>query len=172
MAIEGTIVAVTVEDAEELRRVINKSNREAYRKVIHPEHFKTEILPSDEVAGVMASMSFYGFRHDGHLVGVAALTEESEGVGRMRWVFILPEYQRRGVGTALVLHLEQKAIEAGYRSMKLRTAAGADWAISFYEKLGYRRTGRMERPWGADVLMERPLGPGGAREEEKELQGR
>jgi ribosomal protein S18 acetylase RimI-like enzyme len=90
-------------------------------------------------------------------VGVAALTEETQGVGRLRWVYVLPEFQRRGIGTALVSHLEERARAAGYDSMRLRTAEGADWAVSFYEKLGYTVTGRNPRPWGADILMERAL---------------
>jgi len=157
MTLEGAIVPVTVEDGEELRQVVNTSNRESYRKIIPPEYFKNEVLSEDAVPGVLSSMPFYGFRHAGRLVGVAALAEEEPGVGRLRWMYILPEFQRRGVGTALVLYLEQKAVDAGYRSMRLRMAEGADWAMSFYEKLGYRVTGRDPRPWGADTLMERKL---------------
>lgn len=157
MTLEGSISRISEDEGEVLREIINTGNREAYRTVIPPEYFRNEVLPSGAVRELLESMAFYGFRHDGRLVGVAALTQEAEGVGRLRWMYVHPEFQRMGVGTALVRHLEERALEVGYRSMRLRTADGAHWAISFYEKLGYHITGRNPRPWGADILMERAL---------------
>ena len=157
MRADGQICVISSADGEALRDVVNRSNREAYGDIIHPEHFKDEILDRDGIPELLASMDFYGYRCAGRLVGVAALTEETEGVGRLRWVYVLPEFQRMGVGSALVRHIEEQARSAGYGSICLRTAEGADWAISFYRKLGYVITGRNPRPWGADILMERPL---------------
>lgn len=157
MTLGGSIGGISESEAEDLREVINTGNREAYRSVIPPEYFKEEVLPEGAVPALLESMAFYGFRHGGRLVGVAALTEEVEGVGRLRWMYVRPQFQRMGVGTALVRHLEERALEVGYCSMRLRTADGAHWAVSFYEKLGYRITGRNPRPWGADILMERSL---------------
>ena len=93
------------------------------------------------------------------LLGVAALTDGPENTGRMRWVYVHPEFQRLGVGTALVVHLEEEARRAGFGEMRLRAADGAYWAISFYERLGYRVTGRTPRPWGADIEMRKSLEP-------------
>lgn len=163
MTLDGNISRISEDDGEVLREIINTGNREAYRSVIPPEYFKDEVLPEGAVPELLASMDFYGFRHAGRLVGVAALTVEVEGVGRLRWMYVHPKFQRMGVGTALVRHLEEKAVEAGYTSMRLRTAEGAHWAISFYEKLGYGITGRNPRPWCADVLMERALDTGEVR---------
>jgi N-acetylglutamate synthase-like GNAT family acetyltransferase len=102
-------------------------------------------------------MTFHVYRTEGRIVGVAALEVESDERGRVRWVYILPEYQRRGVGTALVAHLEQEAGEIGLKKLRLLAVGLADWALSFYNKSGYHLTDKIERPWGFDVFLEKEL---------------
>ncbi|MFW9846840.1 MAG: GNAT family N-acetyltransferase, partial [Candidatus Thorarchaeota archaeon] len=58
---------------------------------------------------------------------------------------------------ALVLHLENVAREMGLRKVRLVTDNGAEWAISFYQKLGYTLAYRIRNPWGFDVWMEKHL---------------
>jgi ribosomal protein S18 acetylase RimI-like enzyme len=55
-------------------------------------------------------------------------------IGRLRHVYVRPEIRRRGVGRALVAHLEARAA-ACYGSLRLRTDTEA--ASRFYERLGY-----------------------------------
>ena len=91
------------------------------------------------------------------MVGVAALYAEDEQAGRVRWVFVLPEHQRQGIGTALVSHVEHRARELGLRRLRLVTPARAGWAIRFYGKLGYEPAGEIENPWGMEVLLTKEL---------------
>ena len=102
-------------------------------------------------------MTFYVHRSEGRVVGVAALYVEHEEAGRVRWVFVLPEHQRQGIGTALVSHVEQRAREPGLRRLRLVTPARAGWAIRFYGKLGYELAGEVENPWGMEVLLTKEL---------------
>ena len=102
-------------------------------------------------------MSFYVYKSEGRIVGVAALEVEGEERGRIHWVYILPEYQRKGIGTALVRYVEQKAKEIGLKRLRLLTVGQADWTVSFYKKLGYALADKVERPWGFDVFMEKEL---------------
>ena len=48
-------------------------------------------------------------------------------------VFVLPEYQRRGVGTALCRHVEACAVQMGYRKLYLFTLDQQ----ALYERLGW-----------------------------------
>jgi len=157
MRLTGRISELSVEDREAVRAVINASNRQAYRSIIPVEHFREEVLSRPEIAKLFEAMTFYGYWHDEELAGVAALTAEPEGVAQMRWVYVHPQFQRLGVGTALVRHLEGRAQKAGLVKMRLLTADKADWSISFYRKLGYRVTGEIPRPWGSDVEMQKDL---------------
>jgi len=57
----------------------------------------------------------------------------------------------------LVRYVERKAKEIGLKRLRLLTVGQADWAVSFYEKLGYAPADRVERPWGFDVFTEKEL---------------
>jgi GNAT superfamily N-acetyltransferase len=56
----------------------------------------------------------------------------------MRQLAVVPELQKRGIGTALVEYSEDLARKAGYRRMILHAR---ETAVAFYEKLGYSRLG-------------------------------
>lgn len=151
------IEKATSEDFMEILRVINEANREAFSRIIPKEHFKEPILTHEEFNECMKRMTFYTHRHKEQIVAVAALSVEDDVSGRIRWVYVLPEYQKRGLGTAIVLHLEKVAKEMGLKRVKLITDNGAEWAIRFYQKLGYTLAYRVPNPWGFDVWMEKYL---------------
>ena len=108
-------------DVEEILSVINTTNREAYESIIPKEQFKEPILTLEELVEILDKMAFYVHKSDGRIVGVAALDVVDNEVGKLRWVYALPEHQRKGIGTALITRLEQKAVKKGLRKMKLRT---------------------------------------------------
>jgi GNAT superfamily N-acetyltransferase len=74
----------------------------------------------------------------GRLVGVGGLTPDPYGggprVGRLRRVYVLPGWRRRGVGRWLVL-TPAGAAAGWYGALVLRTDMAA--AARFYEALGY-----------------------------------
>jgi len=56
----------------------------------------------------------------------------------MRQVAVAAEWQRQGIGTALVEYAEAVARKVGYRRMILHARQEA---VPFYERLGYARIG-------------------------------
>lgn len=155
----NTIEKAWTDSAEEILSVINISNREAYKTIIPKEHFQVPVLSKEKLLEDFESMTFYVYKSRGTIVGVAALEIENGTTGRIRWVYILPEHQRRGIGTALVTHIERISREIGLRRLRLLTVEKAKWAINFYKKFGYNVTNTIERPWGFDVFMEKELEP-------------
>ena len=144
-------------DAAEILWVINTTNREAYKDIIPKEHLKAPILTLEELLEILDRMAFYVYKIEGKIVGVAALQVESEETGKLNWVYVLPEHQRKRIGTALITHLEKKAREKGLKKMRLRTIEKADQAVKFYKKLGYSLVDKIEVAWGFDVFMEKDL---------------
>jgi GNAT superfamily N-acetyltransferase len=144
-------------DAEDILAVINTSNREAFKCVIPREHFREPILSLEELRNLFQKMTFYIHRSGGRVQGVAALSLNGLESGQIRWVYILPEHQRKGIGRALVKHVEDAARQEGLRSLSLHSAGAAIWAIEFYRKLGYRMTGKIDRSWGFDVVLEKEV---------------
>jgi GNAT superfamily N-acetyltransferase len=151
------IEKVSSDHAEEILQVINTSNREAYRHVFPREHFREPVLSLAELLRDFDRMTFYAYKTEDRIVGVAALEIEGQVTGRIHWVYIFPEHQRRGIGTALIRHLERRARELGVRRLRLLTVLRATWAVNFYEKLGYLLAEKIERPWGFDVFMGKEL---------------
>lgn len=145
------------EDFQEILCVINEANQEAFGRIIPKEHFKEPILTRKELYKCLEKMTFYIHRHKEQIVAVAALSIEDDVSGRIRWVYVLPKFQKQGVGTALVLHLENVARDKGLRKVRLVTDYGAEWAVRFYQKLGYTLAYRVQNPWGFDVWMEKQL---------------
>ena len=148
---------VWTDRAEDILGVINTSNREAYKGIIPQEHFRDPVLTEEKLLEDLERMTFYTWESKGKIVGVAALQVLGDGVGRVRYVYILPAYHRQGIGTTLVTRVETKAKEMGLRKLKVLTVEKASWAVAFYEKLGYRLAERIERPWGFDVFLEKEL---------------
>lgn len=152
------IEEASTHDAEEILAVMNISNREAYREVIPKEHFKDPILFLDEVLENFERMTWCVYRVKGRVVGTGGLSIQSDDTGRIHLVYVLPEYQRRGIGTAVVTYLEERAREMGLKRARLLTVKKAQWAVTFYKKLGYTLREEVERTWGPDVWMAKELG--------------
>jgi len=145
-------------DAGEIAQVINAANYRAYRGIIPEEFFKYPVITRDKVLEEMGRMEFYVYEVNGRILGVAALEpRRGEGVGFVWHVYVRPECQRRGVGTALMKRVEGRARELGLRRLQLITHERAYWAIRFYERLGFRVINHVERAAWRDVLMEKTI---------------
>ncbi len=144
-------------DAEEILSLINMTNRETYKDIIPKEYFKVPILTIEELLEILDRMDFYVYKSERKIVGVAALQVENEETGKLNWVYVLPRHQGKGIGTALITHLEQKARKKGLEKIRLRTIEKADQAVNFYKKLGYRLAEKIEVAWGFNLLMEKDL---------------
>jgi len=146
-----------VKDIQAILFVINKSNREAYRKIIPTEYFKEPILTPDELLKEFEKMTFYTCKIEKVTVGVAALRIMEDKVGQIRWVYVLPERQRKGVGTSLLNYIEKEAMKMKLEKLRVLTNDNAYWAKNFYSKLGYKMISKIPRPWGMDATYEKTL---------------
>jgi len=141
-------------DVELVLQVINTSNRDAYRSIIPPEQFKDPILTLEQLVKEFDNMNFYVCRVEDKLVGVAALRIDEGAAGAVRWVHVLPEHRRKGVGTSLMKRVENEA--KAMRLRKLRVIyvwEKAHWAKDFYTKLGYSKTDTITLPWGDEAYI-------------------
>jgi ribosomal protein S18 acetylase RimI-like enzyme len=94
---------------------------------------------------------FFVARLDGRLVGTVMGGYD----GHRGWVYSLavgPEMQRRGIGTALMQHVERELSDRGCPKVNLQVLASNAATVAYYEKLGYSVEDR--------VSMGKLLGPG------------
>ncbi len=58
-------------------------------------------------------------------------------LGAVHWLMVAPEFRRRGLGRALLAHLEHLAWNQGVRLLRVETHACWKEAVAFYRRLGY-----------------------------------
>lgn len=92
------------------------------------------------------------------VIGYARLIAEEGGkTGQIRQVAVAPEWERRGVGTALIQGAIDEAGRLGMADVWLNARLTA---VPFYEKLGFKVTSgvfRTPRTYLPHVRMDRPL---------------
>jgi len=94
---------------------------------------------------------------NGHPMGFAMLYLFS---GEILAIAVNPKYQRKGIGSALLIHLETIAKQLGLGRLLLHTAKDNIVARLFFQKLGFKVIGRKENyyPKGQSAfMMSKPL---------------
>jgi len=110
---------------------------EAYRGVIPADRWHEPYMSATDLGREIASgVVFWGYEADGELVGAMGIQPVGE-VELIRHAYVRPDCQGRGVGGALIRHLQARAT----RPLLVGTWAAAEWAIRFYERHGFRLVG-------------------------------
>jgi len=90
-------------------------------------------MPREELRREMAKMTFFGWEEGRRIVGVIGF-QPVKDVTLVRHAYVLPDYQRKGIGTKLLNHVRQKTKT---KHLLVGTWADVTWAIRFYQKHGF-----------------------------------
>lgn len=120
-------------DAQRMYLIINKA-AEMYEGIIPADRYRQPYMPMDELTGEMKRVIFFGWEVKGELVGIMGM-EPIKDITLIRHAYVLPEHQRKGIASRLLDHIMH--LFAGSRLL-VGTWADASWAISFYQKYGFR----------------------------------
>lgn len=135
------------EDTAKIYEIINKAAG-AYKGVIPDDCYHEPYMPKEELEHEMAGMTFFGWEEKGRLVGVMGF-QPVKDVTLVRHAYVLPEFQRRGIGTALLTYLKQITET---KQLLVGTWADAPWAVRFYQKEGFKlmpdKNELLARYWG------------------------
>ena len=160
----STIRLCLDEDRAAILAIVNAA-AEAYRSVIPADRWHEPYMPRRELEiEIDAGVAFWGYETDGALVGVMGI-QPVRDVDLIRHAYVLPGSQHRGIGAALLGHLESMS----RRRMLVGTWAAADWAIRFYRHNGFelvskeRKTSLLKSYWtiperqiDASVVLAKP----------------
>ncbi len=72
-------------------------------------------------------------------------------------IAVLPERQGRGIGRALIAHVEAEARKLGLAAVELYTNEKMTENLALYPRLGYRETGRRSEDGFARVFFRKDL---------------
>jgi ribosomal protein S18 acetylase RimI-like enzyme len=93
---------------------------------------------------------------DGERVGAVILSDEGDGLSRLRMFVLRPEYRGAGVGRRLFDELLASARAAGHERMELDTFSELRAAAHLYRDAGFRRvSARRQLLWGREIEFER-----------------
>jgi GNAT superfamily N-acetyltransferase len=123
-------------DREAALAVINEAAR-WYREFLPPAEYHEPEMTADDWDREALRLTWFGALVGGTLVGVGGL-ERVRDVALLRHGYVLPAWQRAGIGARLVEHLEREA--RGVDRVIVGTYQGNYKARRALEKAGYRRS--------------------------------
>ncbi len=122
-----------VSDYEKVFEIIN-DGAQAYKDIIPADRWHEPYMPFEELRQeIEAGIVFWGLEHDGELRGVMGIQDKGE-VTLIRHAYVRTQSQNRGIGKKLLLHLEEMTT----KPILIGTWAAASWAVSFYQRNGYK----------------------------------
>lgn len=132
-------------------------------------HQWDEIYPCKEdfESDIKKSTLHVAFEDD-NLAAVYVLSEEcDEEYNSCDWEFknpciihrlcVSPDFQNKGIGKAVLKHIEQQISEMGYESVRLDVFSENPFALSLYAKNQYQKRGHADWRKGRFFLMEKAL---------------
>jgi GNAT superfamily N-acetyltransferase len=123
----------TEKDFDMLVEIINDA-AQAYKGVIPEDRWHEPYMPPEQLRQELASgVCFWGFEENGRLNGVMGIQEKGD-VTLIRHAYVRTILRNCGTGSQLLKYLETMT----KRPILIGTWADAVWAITFYEKNGYR----------------------------------
>ncbi len=131
---------LSFENAQAIYEVINQAAR-AYRGVIPQDCYHEPYMPEEELHREMQSMTFFGWEEEGKIVGVIGF-QPIKDMTLIRHAYVLPNYQRKGIGTSLLNYLREMTKT---KHLLIGTWADASWAIEFYQKRGFKLVSDKDR---------------------------
>jgi GNAT superfamily N-acetyltransferase len=108
------------------------------------EGFSDTVLTDEALAERLKSMSlFVAVNELGEIVGTIGCASLGNGEGHLRGMAVLPEWQGSGVAAELLESAESELRDLGCRRVTLDTTAPLKRAMRFYERHGYKPTGKV-----------------------------
>lgn len=101
-----------------------------------------EDLRDIESAYLSVGGEFFVVTHQGQVVGMGALRRASGDQAEIKRMRVHPEFQRRALGQTIYDHLEERARQLGYRTLRLDTTVQQEAAQALYRKNGFVEVGR------------------------------
>lgn len=92
---------------------------------------------------------------DGALSGSLALTDEGDGLGRLRWFALESRLRGHGLGRGMVAELLSTAREQRFERLELETFSALATAARIYLAAGFRPTwARVRTDWGPPITYQ------------------
>jgi GNAT superfamily N-acetyltransferase/catechol 2,3-dioxygenase-like lactoylglutathione lyase family enzyme len=126
---------------------------EPYRHHYTETAFLDTVLTAETIEVRLASMAiFVAVTPEGEIVGTIGCGAVDAAEGHIRGMAVLDEWQGCGLAASLLQAAEAELRGRGLRRVTLDTTQPLERAIAFYEKSGYRRSGKVGNFFGMPLF--------------------
>jgi DNA-binding MarR family transcriptional regulator/GNAT superfamily N-acetyltransferase len=116
---------------------------------------------NDEEAMAPGRGAFVVATSDGEPVACGGVQPLDPAVGEIKRMWVHPAWRGAGLGSRLLRHLEEVAVELGHRLVRLDTNTTLVEAVAMYERAGYRHIDRYNDNPYAQAWFEKDLSGAG-----------
>ena len=135
------IYQLATDDIQAILTVVNDA-AVVYKGKIPGDMWKEPYMPVQELKEeIRSGVQFYGWKKNDASIAVMGI-QVVDDVTLIRHAYVLPAYQRRGLGQNLLKHLLGLA---DTRQVYVGTWEAAGWAVKFYEKNGFELVSTAEK---------------------------
>ncbi len=127
-------------DFEEILAIINDA-AQAYKGVIPADCWHEPYMPANYLRHeIDDGVYFWGWEENGQLTGIMGIQDKVDFT-LIRHAYVRTAARNKGVGSRLLKNLQTMTD----KTILIGTWAAATWAVSFYEKNGYRLVSTEEK---------------------------
>jgi len=124
-----------------------------YRDSYTPAAFLDTVLTPETLQARLATMQvFVAHTGSGEIVGTVACQVICPAEGYLRGMAVRPEWQSTGIAAQLLAHAETHLRRQHCTRITLDTTAPLQRAMRFYEKRGFRRSGKVSDFFGMPLF--------------------
>lgn len=119
-----------------------------------PEHMRSDSVPESVLLeAVRQGLLWVALAGDGRPVG-HALVQLVEDVALLAQIDVHPEHMRKGIGSALILHIVEHLRLRKKAALYLTTFRHIPWNAPFYAKLGFAALDKNKEPAFLNNILE------------------
>jgi ribosomal-protein-alanine acetyltransferase len=120
---------------------------------IEKQCFEQEAFSKQELAYLLTDCNAFGLaaRVNSEITGFAIASVdivENALIGHILTVDIAPAYRRKGIAQKMLQEIEELFKENGIKECMLEVREDNIAALNLYQKLGYKKVGKLERYYG------------------------
>jgi N-acetylglutamate synthase-like GNAT family acetyltransferase len=148
----STVRKATQSDSAGILRCL-RTAFEVYRNRYKPEAFADTVLSPDTLQNRLVTMClFVAVSDSGKIMGTIGCNVVDREEGHIRGMAVLPEWQGCGVAAQLLQSVESELRGLGCSRITLDTTEPLLQAMRFYEKNGFRRSGKITDFFGMPLF--------------------
>ena len=126
---------------------------EPYRSQYTPQAYLDTVMTPETLLQRLTSMTvLVAVDAQANVVGTIGGAAVSSSEGHLRGMAVLPQWRGRGIAQRLLEAMEKHLLDKGCTRISLDTTESLQRAMRFYEKNGFRRTGKVTDFFGMPLI--------------------